>query len=56
MLYLIAFLCGAAIGWGQAAKRGGRTPDRLQYAAVYGIIATLLFLVALVVAGAAGLV
>lgn len=43
-------LVAAAIGWRRAARRGGRTADRLQYAAAHGIPA---FLIALVLAVAA---
>lgn len=33
MITLIAMLLGFAIGWWRAAKRGGQTLDKLQYAA-----------------------
>jgi len=49
MLVLIAFVLGCAIGWYRAAQRGGRIPDRIQYALAHGIPAALITLAALIV-------
>ena len=40
-LALILFVVAAAIGWRRAARRGGGTADRLQYAMAHGIPAFL---------------
>ncbi len=56
MIYPIAFLLGAIYGWQRAGKCGGNREDRLQYAAVFGIIATILSVLAVVLAGFAGLI
>lgn len=37
MLPLIALFIGAAIGWIRAARRGGETPDKAQYAVAHGL-------------------
>ena len=37
MIILAAVVFGALTGWGVAKRRGGRRPDLLHYAAVYGI-------------------
>jgi phosphate/sulfate permease len=55
MLLLLAFVLGALFGWQRAARRGGDRLDRLQYAAVHGIIFVLVALVALVLAQFLGL-
>lgn len=44
MFAIPGFLLGAAIGWVRAGKLKGGTLDKLQYAAVYGIV---FFLIAL---------
>lgn len=49
MPYLIAFIIGFALGWLKAAKRGGNTPDKVQYGTVFGMIAMVLTLVALMI-------
>jgi len=45
MLTFIAMPLGFAVGWWRAAKRGGQTLDKLQYAAAhmlfFGIVALL---------------
>ena len=51
MPYLIAFLFGFALGWVKATKRGGNTPDKVQYGVVFGMIAMVLTLIALVIYG-----
>jgi len=56
MIYPIAFLLGAVYGWRRAGKRGGSREDRLQYAVVFGIIATILSILAVVAAGLSGLI
>ncbi len=47
---LILFAIFAMIGWRRAARRGGTTADKLQYAMAHGIPAFLAGLI-LVVAG-----
>ena len=37
MIVIAAFLLGAAVGWMRAAKAGGGTADKLQYAAAHAI-------------------
>lgn len=56
MLLPLAFLLGAIFGWRRAHRRGGDLLDCLQYAAVHGILAALLALVALILAQRLGLV
>ncbi len=51
MPYLIALIIGFALGWVKAAKRGGNTPDKLQYGVVFAMIAMVLTLIALVIYG-----
>lgn len=51
MPYLIALIIGFALGWLKAAKRGGDLPDKLQYGTVFGMIAMVLVLIALVIVG-----
>jgi hypothetical protein len=48
MLILIAFVLGCALGWVRAARRGGSTPDRIQYALAHGIPIGLLALAGVV--------
>jgi phosphate/sulfate permease len=54
MLVLIAFALGCWIGWMRAARRGGTTPDRIQYALAHGIPAALVALVAVTIAARMG--
>ena len=49
MILPIAFLCGAALGWWRAGKRGGERLDKLQYAAAHGIAFALLALVVTII-------
>ncbi len=49
MLILVAFVLGCALGWFRAARRGGGTPDRIQYALAHGIPAALVALVAVTI-------
>ncbi len=51
MPYLIAFIIGFALGWIKATKRGGNLPDKLQYGSIFGMIAMVLTLIALVIYG-----
>lgn len=37
MIVIAGFIIGAALGWRRAAQLGGRTADRVQYAAVFGL-------------------
>ncbi len=48
MLILVAFVLGCALGWFRAARRGGGTPDRIQYALAHGIPAALVTLAAVI--------
>ncbi len=54
MLLPIAFALGALVGWRRAARRGGDTLDRLQYAAAHGILFTLVALAGAIFAQRAG--
>ena len=56
MLLLLAFVLGALLGWHRARRRGGDRLDRLQYAAVHGILFLLVALAAGVLAGRRGLI
>jgi hypothetical protein len=49
MLLLIAFTLGALYGWRKAKLRGGDRLDLLQYAAVHGILFTLLAVVGIII-------
>ncbi len=51
MPYLIAFIIGFALGWTKATKRGGNVPDKVQYGTIFGMIAMVLTLIALVIYG-----
>ncbi len=51
MPYLIVFILGFTYGWITAGKKGGNTPDKVQYGTIFGMIAMLLLLVALVIIG-----
>jgi len=44
MLLPIAFVLGALFGWHRATRQGGDRLDHLQYAAVHGILFTLVAL------------
>jgi hypothetical protein len=54
MLIGIAFVLGCGLGWMRAARRGGTTPDRVQYALAHGVPAALVTLVVLIVAARMG--
>jgi len=41
MLLVIAAVAAGTIGWMRAARRGGNTADRVQYALAHAIPATL---------------
>lgn len=41
MIIVAAFLVGCAIGWMRAARRGGTTADKVQFALAHGIPAAL---------------
>jgi len=49
LLVVIVFLAGCILGWVRAARRGGKLPDRVQYALAHGIPAALMALVVLVI-------
>jgi len=51
MPYIIAFIIGFSLGWITAAKKGGNTPDKVQYGTVFGMISMVLLLIALVIIG-----
>ena len=48
------FIVGAVIGWRRAARRGGTTADKLQYALAHGIPAFLAGIVIVVIVLRAG--
>jgi hypothetical protein len=54
VLVWIACALGCAIGWMRAARRGGTTPDRIQYALAHGIPAALVALAAVILAARMG--
>ena len=54
MLIGIAFVLGCGLGWMRAARRGGTTPDRVQYALAHGVPAALVTLAAVIVAARMG--
>ncbi len=56
MILPIAFLAGGLLGWFRAAKRGGTTLDKLQYAGAHGLAFALLALVATILADLIGVV
>jgi hypothetical protein len=45
MIALIFFILGAFVGWVRSARKGGSFLDKLQYAAVFGILFALIALV-----------
>ena len=49
MLVIAAFAAGCALGWYRAAKRGGTTADKAQYALAHGIPLALVALVIVVI-------
>jgi UPF0716 family protein affecting phage T7 exclusion len=54
VIALILFAIFALIGWRRAARRGGRTADKLQYAAAHGIPAFLAGMIVMVAAANLG--
>ena len=56
MLLPLAFALGALFGWRRAVAGGGDRLDKLQYAAVYGILFTLAALILTIVAERLGLI
>ena len=56
MLLVVTFLAAGTIGWMRAAKQGGKTADRVQYALAHAIPATLLMLFLQILAVRAGLI
>ena len=50
LIALILMILAAAWGWRLAARRGGNTPDKLQYAAAYGVAAFLMGMVGMTIA------
>ncbi len=51
MIVIAAMILGAVIGWTRAARLGGNTRDRLQYAAAHGLAFTILGLFATLLIG-----
>lgn len=51
MILPIAFLFGAGFGWMRSARRGGETLDKLQYAAVHGLLFFLIAFVGVLIYG-----
>jgi hypothetical protein len=56
MLFPVAFILGAVLGWRRAVARGGDRLDQLQYAAVHAIIFVLLAVIILVLLERLGVV
>lgn len=50
MFTIPAFLIGAIVGWFRATKFGGKLADKVQYAAIHGIMFFLLALIFTVLA------
>jgi hypothetical protein len=50
MLPLITLIAGFAIGWSRAARRGGNTKDKWQYAIGHGIFGFIIGFVLAIVA------
>ncbi|MEM1343348.1 MAG: hypothetical protein AAGI34_02070 [Pseudomonadota bacterium] len=44
MVTALTFIAAGVLGWTRAARRGGRTADKVQYALVHAIAATLAIL------------
>lgn len=51
---VILMVLAGALGWRRAAKRGGTTADRWQYAAAHGIPAFLVVLILMTLANKLG--
>lgn len=51
MIPVLALLAGFAFGWVRGARAGGNRLDRLQYAAVHGILFAVLGVAAGILAG-----
>lgn len=51
---IIVGLAGAAMGWMRAARRGGGTADKAQYAAAHGVPAFLFTMILMVAAANLG--
>jgi hypothetical protein len=56
MLLVVTFLAAGTLGWMRAARLGGTTADRVQYALAHAIPATLLMLLLQILAIRAGLI
>jgi hypothetical protein len=54
MLVWVAFVLGCGLGWIRAVRRGGTTPDRIQYALAHGIPAGLVALATVIIAARMG--
>ena len=54
MLIWLVFFLGCGFGWLRAARRGGTTSDRVQYAFAHGIPAGLIALLVVVVSARMG--
>jgi len=50
----ILMLLAGLVGWSRAARRGGTTADRWQYAAAHGVPAFLIGMIAMTAAGHLG--
>jgi hypothetical protein len=49
LIAIVLFVIGAVIGWRRAARRGGNTADKLQYALAHGIPAFLIGVIVTVI-------
>ena len=54
LVALALMLVAGLIGWRRAARRGGTTADRWQYAAAHGVPAFLIGMVGMTIAGHLG--
>lgn len=54
MIPILCLIIGAVLGWTRAARRGGQTADKLQYAAGHGIAGFLIAMAFVAILGSAG--
>lgn len=49
MIVIAAIIIGAALGWRRARQLGGKTSDRVQYAASFAVVFALIGLFATII-------
>lgn len=55
MIVAVLFVAGLVLGWTRAARRGGNTADRVQFALAHGIPAALVGIIGSVLVWRLGL-